>query len=73
MQRMENCGNETRVSGIIRLMKQQFYFKIGEIIMKNITVREWVNKFNNKEFESKNIAVQCDAGWYDWFCSAARQ
>lgn len=37
--------------------------------MKNITVREWVNKFNNKEFESKNIAVQCDAGWYDWFCS----
>lgn len=21
--------------------------------MENITVREWVNKFNNKEFESK--------------------
>lgn len=36
--------------------------KWSEIIMKNITVREWVNKFNNKEFESKNIAVQCDAG-----------
>ena len=37
--------------------------------MENITVREWVNKFNNKEFESKNRAVQCNAGWYDWFCS----
>lgn len=37
--------------------------------MENITVREWVNKFNNKEFDSKSRAVQCDAGWYDWFCS----
>lgn len=33
--------------------------------MENITVREWVNKFNNKEFDSKSRAVQCDAGWYD--------
>ena len=37
--------------------------------MENITVREWVNKFNNKEFESKNRVIQCNAGWYDWFCS----
>lgn len=32
------------------------------MIMENITVREWVNKFNNKEFESKNRVIQCNAG-----------
>ena len=37
--------------------------------MENITVREWINKFNNGEFDSKQIGIQCDAGWYDWFCS----
>lgn len=35
---------------------------------KRITVREWIEKFDNKEFEDKDVKVQCDAGWYDWFC-----
>lgn len=37
--------------------------------MKNITVRKWISKFNNGEFEAKNYKIQCSAGWYDWFCS----
>lgn len=37
--------------------------------MKKITVREWIDKFNNGEFEAKDHKTQCNAGWYDWFCS----
>lgn len=36
--------------------------------MKDITVREWIEKFNNGEFESNDFETQCNAGWYDWFC-----
>ena len=37
--------------------------------MENITVREWIRKFNNGEFDAKDFDTQCKAGWYDWFCS----
>lgn len=36
---------------------------------ENISVREWIKRFNNGDFDSKDRGVQCDAGWYDWFCS----
>ena len=36
--------------------------------MKNINLNEWVRKFDNKEFVPNFVEVQCDAGWYDWFC-----
>lgn len=29
----------------------------------SITVREWIEKFNNGEFDSKDIKTQCVAGW----------
>lgn len=37
--------------------------------MGNITIREWIEKFNNGEFDKKDYETQCTAGWYDWFCS----
>lgn len=37
--------------------------------MDKITIREWINKFNNGEFDKKDYKTQCNAGWYDWFCS----
>lgn len=37
--------------------------------MKNITVREWIEKFNHGEFDNEDFKTQCAAGWYDWFCS----
>lgn len=36
---------------------------------REYTITEFVEKFRNGEFNSKNKAVQCDAGWYDWFCN----
>ena len=36
---------------------------------EKITVREWIQKFNNGEFEEKDFETQVKAGWYDWFCS----
>lgn len=36
---------------------------------KEITVREWIKKFNNGEFEDDSFQTQKDAGWYDWFCN----
>jgi hypothetical protein len=37
--------------------------------MGKISVREWIQKFNNGEFEAKDFNTQVKAGWYDWFCS----
>lgn len=34
----------------------------------NISVRQWLEKFNNGDFNKNDRSVQCDAGWYDWFC-----
>lgn len=33
-----------------------------------ITLREWIVKFDNHEFDLPFIDIQCNAGWYDWFC-----
>lgn len=35
---------------------------------KRIPLRTWIQRFNNNEFESLDVKVQIDAGWYDWFC-----
>lgn len=37
--------------------------------MNKITVKEWIEKFNNGEFDKADYETQCAAGWYDWFCS----
>ena len=37
--------------------------------MSAITVREWINQFNNEDFNKKDFDTQCNAGWVDWFCS----
>ena len=36
--------------------------------MANITIKEWVERFQLGEFDYVDREVQCDAGWYDWFC-----
>ena len=33
-----------------------------------ISINEWINKFLSGEFDSQDIRVQIQAGWYDWFC-----
>lgn len=35
---------------------------------ENISVREWQERFRAGDFDSKDTAIQCEAGWYDWFC-----
>lgn len=32
------------------------------------TVRKWIQKFNNGDFEDDLLETQIEAGWYDWFC-----
>ena len=36
--------------------------------MKETSVREWIARFLNNEFDGKGFNTQVDAGWYDWFC-----
>lgn len=43
-------------------------FKGGKSKMRSITVREWISKFNNGEFEAGDFDTQTKAGWNDWFC-----
>lgn len=33
-----------------------------------LSVRQWQEQFRAGAFDSKDRTVQCDAGWYDWFC-----
>ena len=35
---------------------------------KELSLREWIPKFNLNEFESRDLETQIKAGWYDWFC-----
>lgn len=37
--------------------------------MEEITIREWVERFNSGEFDCDSHLTQLQAGWYDWFCS----
>jgi hypothetical protein len=37
--------------------------------MKKINLNEWVKMFDNGDFNNPDFKTQCDAGWYDWFCS----
>lgn len=36
--------------------------------MSNLSIRDYLTKFDNGDFDSADRATQCDAGWYDWFC-----
>ena len=36
---------------------------------EEITVREWIQKFNNGDFDKKDRSTQVEAGWFDWFCT----
>lgn len=35
---------------------------------ENISVRQWQELFRAGAFDSRDVATQCAAGWYDWFC-----
>lgn len=33
------------------------------------SIREFLTKFDNGDFDSSDVDTQIDAGWYDWFCT----
>ena len=35
---------------------------------ENVSVRQWQALYRAGAFDAKDRAVQCEAGWYDWFC-----
>ena len=36
--------------------------------MTEISIRQWIENYNSGKYDSKDVKVQCEAGWYDWFC-----
>jgi hypothetical protein len=35
---------------------------------KELTLKQWIELFNNGEFDGDSVQTQIQAGWYDWFC-----
>lgn len=33
-----------------------------------MTLRTWIDEFENDAFIDCSVETQCKAGWYDWFC-----
>lgn len=36
--------------------------------MANISLRKWIENYNKGAYNDPSLEVQCNAGWYDWFC-----
>ena len=36
--------------------------------MTEMPVRQWQERFRAGDFNSRDLSVQCEAGWFDWFC-----
>lgn len=36
--------------------------------MNNISIKDFIERFEKGEFDNPDVNVQCEAGWYDWFC-----
>lgn len=36
--------------------------------MSDICIRDYLNNYDSGKYDSADRSVQCDAGWYDWFC-----
>jgi hypothetical protein len=38
-------------------------------IMENkYNIKQWIEKFDNGDFDNEDRKIQIEAGWYDWFC-----
>lgn len=35
---------------------------------KKICIKEWIENYESGKYNSKDRHIQCEAGWYDWFC-----
>ena len=37
--------------------------------MRNeISIKQWIENYESGMYNSKDRRIQCEAGWYDWFC-----
>ena len=36
--------------------------------MAEISIKQWIDNYNSGKYDSQDVKVQCEAGWYDWFC-----
>ena len=37
--------------------------------MAEMTIREFLKKFDEGVFDNPDVTFQIEAGWYDWFCN----
>lgn len=36
--------------------------------MEKMNIAQYLKNFDEGKYDSRNVGIQCDAGWFDWFC-----
>lgn len=55
-------------ASIMKTPQQKASKREKKIYRNELTVREWIQRYDEGHFEDDSLRTQLNAGWYDWKC-----